>query len=65
MISRALLLSALIGWSGSNLLPSDPPAPLTTQQLQVKGKAKRLSNICDKKKKSIKVKQICDEWGRQ
>jgi len=65
MISRAFFLAGLIGWGGSNLLPPDPPAPLTAHQLQVKGKAKRLSNICDKKKKSKKVKQLCDEWGRQ
>jgi hypothetical protein len=65
MISRVLLLSALIGWGGLNLLPPSPPEPLTAHQLQVKGKAKRLSNICDKKKKSKKVKQLCNEWGRQ
>ena len=65
MISRALLLSAVIGWSGSNFLLSEPPEPLTAHQLQIKGKTKRLSNICDKKKKSKKVKEMCDDWRRQ
>ena len=65
MISRALFLTGLIGWSGSNFLPPDPPKPLTAHQLQVKAKTKQLSNICDKKKKSKKVKEMCDEWRRQ
>ena len=64
MISRALLLSAVIGWSGSNLLPPDPPKPLTSQQLREKGRQKQISNLCAKKKKSKKVKELCDQWEK-
>lgn len=61
MISRALLLAAAIGWSGSSLIPKEP-LPLTAAQLQVKGKQRLISNLCLKKKKSKKVKEICEKW---
>jgi hypothetical protein len=35
---------------------------LTAAQLQVKGKQKLISNLCLKKKKSKKVKEICEKW---
>ena len=62
MIDR-LILSAVLGSVGLNgLLPPDPPVPLTAQQLQVKGKKRLISNLCAKKKKSKKVREICAEW---
>jgi hypothetical protein len=62
MISRALLLSAMIGWNGANLLPPDTPKPLTSQQIREKGRKKQISNLCAKKKKSQKVKELCEKW---
>lgn len=62
MISRVLLLSAVIGWSGSNLLPPEPPKPLTAKQIMEKGRKKQISNLCQKKKKSQKVKELCKKW---
>ena len=66
MISRAILLSAVMGWSGGNLLPATEPAkPLTAAQLQAKAKYKSVSNICQKKKKSKTVKEMCQRWETQ
>lgn len=62
MISRVLLLSAVIGWSGSNLLPPEPPKLLSAKQLMEKGRNKQISNLCQKKKKSKKVKELCKKW---
>lgn len=61
MISRILLLTAAIGWGGSNLLPQEP-APLTSQDIREAGRKKSISNLCDKKKKSKKVKELCQKW---
>ena len=67
MIDR-LILSAVLGLVGLNgLLPPDTPAPnvpLTSQQLQAKGKKRQLSELCAKKKKSKKVQEICTRWER-
>jgi hypothetical protein len=67
MISRAILLSAVMGWSGSNLLSNTPQpnVPLTSAQLQAKAKYKSVSNICQKKKKSKTVKDMCKRWEEQ
>ena len=62
MISRVLLLSAVIGWSSSNLLPQDPPKPLSGKEIMDKGRKKQISNLCAKKKKSQKVKELCQKW---
>lgn len=63
MIDRLILSAVLgiIGWNG--LFPSDPP-PLTAAQLQVKAKAKQISALCDRKKKSKQVRKICKRWGQ-
>ena len=64
MIDR-LILSAVLGSVGFNgLLPPDPPVLLTAQQLQAKAKKRQLSELCAKKKKSKKVREICAEWER-
>ena len=67
MISRIILLSAVIGWSGINLLPAtaEPIKPLTAAQLQAKAKQKSVSNLCQKKKKSKTVKDMCRRWEEQ
>ena len=64
VISRAILLSAMVGWSGINLLPptTEPAKPLTAAQLQAKAKKKQLSEICAGKKKSKTVKEMCKRW---
>jgi len=66
VISRAILLSAVIGWAGSNLLATAEPAkPLTPAQLQAKAKQKSVSNVCKGKRKSKTVKEICKRWEEQ
>ena len=67
MISRIILLSAVIGWSGINLLPAtaEPIKPLTPAQLQAKAKKKQTSEICAGKKKSKTVKEMCKRWEEQ
>jgi len=60
MISRAIFLSAFIGWSGANLLPPEPP---TAAQLMAKARQKSRSAVCDKKKKTKTVRELCKQWG--
>lgn len=62
MISRTILLAATISWNGINLLPQEPLKPLTAQELRDKGRKKSISNVCDKKKKSTTVKELCKKW---
>lgn len=67
VISRIILLSAVVGWSGINLLPAtaEPIKPLTSAQLQVKAKQKSVSNVCKGKRKSKTVKEMCRRWEEQ
>jgi hypothetical protein len=68
MISRVILLCAVIGWSASNLLATPTPTPvvpLTPAQLQAKAKQKSLSNVCKGKRKSKTVKDMCRRWEDQ
>ena len=65
MISRALLLSTVIGFSSVSLLPSAAVLPLTAHQLQLKAKLKSRSDVCRKKKKSKTVRQLCQQWEAQ
>lgn len=50
----------MIAWSGSNLLPPDPP---TVEQLMAKAKQKSRSDVCAKKKKTKTVRELCNKWG--
>jgi hypothetical protein len=59
-----LLLSAVLGTVGFNGLFPDPPQPLTPAQLRVKAKEASKSAVCDKKKQSKTVKQLCKRWGK-
>jgi hypothetical protein len=52
-----------VGLNG--LLPPDPPVPLTGARLQAHSKQKSVSNLCQKKKKSKAVKELCKKWGEQ
>lgn len=63
MIDR-LILSAVLGTVGFNGLFPDPPTPPTPMSLQARAKYKSVSAVCDKKKKSKKVKEMCDRWGK-
>ena len=56
-----LILSAVLGTVGFNGLFPDPPPPLTLQQ---KAKEASKSAVCNKKKKSKTVKQLCKRWGK-
>ena len=58
MIDR-LILSAVLGTVGFNGLYPDPPQPLTLKQ---KAKERSISNMCDRKTKSKKVKDLCKRW---
>jgi hypothetical protein len=58
MIDR-LILSAVLGTAGWNGLNPEPPVPMT---LQAKAKYKSVSAVCAKKKKTLKVKELCKKW---
>jgi hypothetical protein len=55
MIDRLILSAVLgtVGWHGLN------PEPMT---LQAKAKYKSVSAVCAKKKKTVKVKELCKKW---
>jgi hypothetical protein len=61
MIDR-LILSAILGTIGWNGLYPEPPMPMT---LKAKAKYKSMSAVCDKKKKTKTVKQMCKRWKEQ
>jgi hypothetical protein len=56
-----IILSAVLGTVGVNGLFPDPSVPLTLQQ---KAKDASKSEVCNKKKKSKTVKQLCKRWGK-
>jgi len=58
MIDRLILSAVLgtVGWNGLN------PEPLVPMTLQAKAKYKSVSAVCAKKKKTIKVKELCKKW---
>ena len=60
-----LLLSAVLGTVGFNGLVPDPVQPLTPWQLQLKAKQASKSEVCQKKKKSKTVKELCERWEKQ
>jgi len=60
-----IILSAVLGTVGFNGLLPDPPQPLTPWQLQLKAKAASKSAVCNKKKQSKTVKQLCRRWGKE
>ena len=61
MIDR-LILSAVLGTVGWNGMFPEPPLPKTLQQ---KAKERSMSAVCDKKKKTKTVKQMCKRWEEQ
>ena len=64
MIDR-LILSAVLGTVGWNGLFPDPPAPTAPPTLHAKAVYKSMSAVCDKKKKTKTVKQMCKRWKEQ
>ena len=63
MISR-IILCMVMGGAGLNNMYPDTPKPLTAAQIQQKGKHKSVSNVCNKKKKSKTVKELCQRWKK-
>jgi hypothetical protein len=61
MIDR-LILSAVLGTVGWHGLNPEPPVAMTLKQ---KAKEKSMSDVCDKKKKTKTVKQMCERWKEQ
>ena len=59
-----LILSAVLGTVGWNGLFPEPPVPLTPWQLQQKAKEASKSEVCNKKKQSKTVKELCKRWGK-
>jgi hypothetical protein len=59
-----IILSAVLGTVGFNGLFPEPPAPPTPWQLQVKAKEASKSAVCEKKKQSKTLKQLCKRWGK-
>jgi hypothetical protein len=58
MIDR-LILSVVLGTAGWHGFNPEPPVPMS---LQAKAKYKSVSAVCAKKKKTIKVKELCKKW---
>ena len=59
-----IILSAVLGTLGYQGFFPDPLQPLTPWQLQVKAKEASKSEVCNKKKKSKTVKELCQRWGK-
>ena len=66
MISRVILCVMMGGVGLNNMFPEspEPTKPLTTAQLQAKAKQKSISNVCNGKRKSKTVKELCERWER-
>ena len=56
-----IILSAVLGTVGYNGLFPDPLVLLTLQQ---KATDASKSEVCNKKKKSKTVKELCKRWGK-
>jgi hypothetical protein len=63
MIDR-LILSAVLGTVGLNGLFPDPPPPPTPLTLKQKAINKSVSAVCNKKKKTKTVKEMCERWEK-
>jgi hypothetical protein len=63
MIDR-LILSAVLGTAGWHGLNPEPPQPPTSSQLMEMGRERSASNVCAKKKKTPKVKEMCARWEK-
>ena len=63
MIDR-LILSAVLGTAGWHGLNPEPPQPPTASQLMDKARSRSVSEVCDKKKKTPKVKEMCARWAK-
>jgi hypothetical protein len=61
MIDR-LIISAVLSVTGYNGLFPDPPPTLTLKQ---KAKERSISEMCDRKSKSKKTKDLCKRWKEQ
>ena len=59
-----IIISAVLGAVGYQGLFPDPSQPLTPWQLQVKAKEASKSEVCNKKKQSKTVKELCKLWGK-
>lgn len=66
MISRIILCVAMGGFGLNGLFPNPPkePQPLNAAQLHAKVKQRSISNICNGKKKSKTVKEMCTRWEK-
>lgn len=66
MISRIILCAAMGGFGLNGLFPDPPkePQPLNAAQLHAKAKQRSMSNICNGKKKSKTVKEMCQRWEK-
>jgi hypothetical protein len=57
-----LILSAVLSVTGYNGLFPEPPPTLTLKQ---KAKERSISEMCDRKSKSKKTKDLCKRWKEQ
>lgn len=63
MIDR-LILSAVLGTAGWHGLHPEPSKPPTANQLMDMARERSVSNVCAKKKKTPKVKELCAKWEK-
>jgi len=60
MIFDRLCVAGVCGWLGvTGLLPIEP---LTPAQMQAKAKNAQTSEICERKKKTKTIKEMCRRW---
>jgi hypothetical protein len=66
MIAKYLAVGTLFGAIGINGLipPKEQSEPFTSAQLQIRAKHKSVSDMCSKKRKSKKAKELCERWER-
>jgi len=63
MISRFIFCAAA-GVMGLNATAPAAIEPLTSAQLQAKAKYKSVSNVCNGKRKTKVVKDMCARWEK-
>jgi len=61
-----LLVASICTWFGfTGFIFESSKQPLTPLQLRVKAKEKSISEMCDRKPKSKKAKDLCRRWKKQ
>ena len=63
MFDRLVFAVAMCMGGALGLTPTIPK-DMTASELIKVARQKSVSNVCDKKRKTKKVKELCEKWGR-